>query len=85
MRVLPEAAVGRDGLIDHLAEFQIGTSIHFKPIHRFRYYAEGRGLTDADFPVASSYADRTVSLPFHQGMSDEDVDDVAAALRGVLE
>jgi dTDP-4-amino-4,6-dideoxygalactose transaminase len=85
VRLSDDAPVGRDLVIDHLAESQIGTSIHFKPIHRFRYYAEGRGLTDADFPVASSYADRTVSLPFHQGMSDEDVDDVAAALRGVLE
>jgi dTDP-4-amino-4,6-dideoxygalactose transaminase len=85
VRLSDDAPVPRDALIDHLVENQIGTSIHFKPVHRFRYYREGRGLTDADFPVASRYADRTVSLPFHQGMSDEDVDDVAAAMRGVLE
>ena len=85
VRLSDDAPVSRDALIDHLVENQIGTSIHFKPVHRFRYYREGRGLTDADFPVASSYADRTVSLPFHQGMSDDDVDDVAAAMRGVLE
>jgi dTDP-4-amino-4,6-dideoxygalactose transaminase len=85
VRMAPDARVERDVVIDHLAECQIGTSIHFNPIHRFRYYREGRGVSDADFPVASSYADRTLSLPFHQGMSDEDVDDVASALRGVLE
>src|SRR4051794_6907800 len=85
VRLSEDAPVGRDLVIDHLAESQIGTSIHFKPIHRFRYYREGRGLSDADLPVASSYADRTVSLPFHQAMSEEDLDDVAAALRGVLE
>ena len=85
VRVAPDAAVSRDELIDHLADAQIGTSIHFKPIHRFRYYRETRGLSDADFPVAAQYADRTVSLPLHQGMSDEDLEDVVAALRGVLE
>jgi dTDP-4-amino-4,6-dideoxygalactose transaminase len=85
VRVSPEAPVTRDELIDHLAETQIGTSIHFKPIHRFRYYRETCGLTDADLPVASQYADRTLSLPLHQGMSDDDLEDVVAALRGVLE
>jgi dTDP-4-amino-4,6-dideoxygalactose transaminase len=84
VRVSPEAPVSRDELIDHLAESQIGTSIHFKPIHRFGYYGERYALTDADFPVASHYADRTLSLPLHQAMSDEDLEDVVAALRGVL-
>jgi dTDP-4-amino-4,6-dideoxygalactose transaminase len=85
VRVSPEAPVSRDDLIDRLSGSQIGTSIHFKPIHRFRYYRETRGLTDADLPVASQYADRTLSLPLHQGMSDDDLEDVVAALRGVLE
>jgi dTDP-4-amino-4,6-dideoxygalactose transaminase len=71
-------------VINRLAERRIGTSIHFNPIHRFRYYRETRALTDDDFPVASRYADRTLSLPFHQGMSDEDVVDVAAAIEGAL-
>jgi dTDP-4-amino-4,6-dideoxygalactose transaminase len=85
VRLAPDAVVERNMVIDHLAGAQIGTSIHFKPIHRFRYYRETRGLGDDDFPVASGYADRTLSLPLHQGMSDEDVDEVAAVLRGVLE
>jgi dTDP-4-amino-4,6-dideoxygalactose transaminase len=85
VRLSPDAVVDRNMVIHHLAGAQIGTSIHFKPIHRFRYYRETRGLGDEDFPVASSYADRTLSLPLHQGMSDEDVDEVASVLRGVLE
>jgi dTDP-4-amino-4,6-dideoxygalactose transaminase len=84
VRVAPAARVSRDELIDQLAESQIGTSIHFKPIHRFRYYRETRGLSDADFPVASQYADRTLSLPLHQGMSDDDVNDVVGAIRDLV-
>jgi dTDP-4-amino-4,6-dideoxygalactose transaminase len=85
VRLAPDAPVSRDDLIDHLADSQIGTSIHFKPIHRFRYYRDTRGLSDADFPVASRYADHTLSLPLHQGMTDDDQEDVVTALRGVLE
>lgn len=85
VRLSPEAGIDRDAVIDRLAEQQIGTSIHFKPIHRFRYYRETRGLSDEAFPVASSYADRTLSLPFHQRMSDEDVEDVAATVAGALD
>jgi dTDP-4-amino-4,6-dideoxygalactose transaminase len=80
---VPEG-VDRNSVVEGLAEQQIGTSIHFKPIHRFRYYRESRGLADRDFPVACSYADRTLSLPLHQGMSYADVEDVASALAGAL-
>jgi dTDP-4-amino-4,6-dideoxygalactose transaminase len=84
VRLASDAGVDRHTVIDRLADLQIGTSIHFKPIHRFRYYRETRSLNDRDFPVASSYADRTLSLPFHQGLSDDDVEDVAIALAGAL-
>ena len=84
VRLSPGARVDRHTVIDRLAERQIGTSIHFKPIHRFAYYRRTRGLTDRDFPAASSYADRTLSLPFHQGMDEADVQDVATALEEAL-
>jgi dTDP-4-amino-4,6-dideoxygalactose transaminase len=85
VRLGPQVRVARDTVIDRMSEQQIGTSIHFKPIHRFRYYRETRQLSDDDYPVASRYADRTVSLPLHQGMSDEDVEDVVTVLAGALE
>jgi dTDP-4-amino-4,6-dideoxygalactose transaminase len=85
VRLSPQVRVARDTVIDRMSEQQIGTSIHFKPIHRFRYYRDNRQLSDDDYPVASSYADRTVSLPLHQGMSDEDVEDVVTVLAGALE
>ena len=85
VRVAEGAGIGRNELVDRLAAAQIGTSIHFKPIHRMRFYREARGLTDDAFPGASTYADRTLSLPLHQGLSDEDLEDVVVALREALE
>ena len=85
VRVAPDARADRDEVVAELSERQIGTSIHFKPIHRFRYYRERYGLGDVDFPVASDFADRTISLPLHPSMDDDDLMDVAAALTAALE
>jgi dTDP-4-amino-4,6-dideoxygalactose transaminase len=84
VRIAPDAGIPRDEVVIRLSERRIGTSIHFKPIHRLRYYRERLGLTDALFPVACDYADRTLSLPLHPLMDEEDVADVAAALTGAL-
>jgi dTDP-4-amino-4,6-dideoxygalactose transaminase len=78
------ADVDRDDVVTGLRDRQIGTSIHFKPIHRFRYYRERYGLRDVDFPVASDFADRTLSLPLHPAMTEDDLRDVASALAALL-
>jgi dTDP-4-amino-4,6-dideoxygalactose transaminase len=85
VRVAPDAPVERNELVAELSEHQIGTSIHFKPIHRFRHYRERYGLGDVDFPVASDFADRTISLPLHPSMHDDDLMDVAAVMTAALE
>jgi dTDP-4-amino-4,6-dideoxygalactose transaminase len=84
VRVAAGSQVDRDTVITELRDRQIGTSIHFKPLHRFEWYRERLGLQDADFPVASDFADRTVSLPLHPAMREADVEDVSAALGSVL-
>jgi dTDP-4-amino-4,6-dideoxygalactose transaminase len=37
------------------------------------------------FPHAEYYSDRTISLPFYPKMSDQDVEDVIAVVRRVIE
>ena len=84
VRVMAEAGVERDTVVRGLLERQIGSSVHFKPLHRFRYYRDRYGLSDGDFPAASRYADRTLSLPLYPSLTDADQADVARALREVL-
>jgi dTDP-4-amino-4,6-dideoxygalactose transaminase len=84
LRVRPDAPLSRDELAARLAERKIGTSIHFKPLHRFRYYAAQYGLSDADYPVASDFASRTISLPLFPSMTDSDQGDVVAAMHAAL-
>jgi dTDP-4-amino-4,6-dideoxygalactose transaminase len=84
VRVRPDAPLSRDELAVALADRKIGSSVHFKPLHRFRYYAARYGLADADYPVASDYGARTISLPLFPGMTESDQEDVILALREAL-
>ncbi|MGH2844475.1 MAG: DegT/DnrJ/EryC1/StrS family aminotransferase [Thermoleophilaceae bacterium] len=84
VRIAAEAGADRDQVVAALRDQQIGTSVHFKPLHRFRYYRERYRLEDVEFPVASDFAERTLSLPLHPAMGEEDLRDVVAALHAVL-
>jgi dTDP-4-amino-4,6-dideoxygalactose transaminase len=80
VRLRPEAvAVVRDDFMDRLRDRNIGSSVHFIPVHTFTYYREKYGYRPEDFPVALDAAKRSVSLPLHPGLRDEDVSDVVAA------
>ena len=84
VRIAPEAGVTRDGVIARMRDLQIGTSVHFKPVHRFGYYRARYDLQDGHFPAAADYADRTLSLPLFPAMREDDQRDVAAALADAL-
>ena len=84
LRVRPDAPVTRDELAADLAGRGIGTSIHFKPLHSFRYYAARYELTDDDFPVASDFSSRTISLPLFPGLTEGEQAEVIDAMRASL-
>ena len=73
---------GRDAVIEELKKRNLGTSVHFIPLHHHPYYRETYGYKPEDFPVATREFRREVSLPIYSKMSDGDVGDVIA---GVLE
>ncbi len=76
--------ISRDEFIEEMRARNIGTSVHFIPVHTFTYYREKYGFKDQDFPVAFRESERLVSLPLHPGLSDGDVEDVVAAIRDIV-
>jgi len=78
--VLEEIGVPRAKIIAALDADNIGAGIHYVPVHQHPYYRERFGFTGADFPNATFVGERTLSLPLSPAMSEQDVDDVAAAL-----
>ncbi|HEU4943511.1 MAG TPA: DegT/DnrJ/EryC1/StrS family aminotransferase [Gaiellaceae bacterium] len=83
VRIDPERAGGtRDEYAALLAEENIGTSIHFLPVHTLSAYR--RLLPEhPSLPVAERAGAQVLSLPLSPAHSDEDVADAVDALRRV--
>ncbi len=80
---LDSLAIGRDKFIEALGEHNIGTSVHFIPIHHHEYYAKKYAYDQEALPVATSSYRSEVSLPIYPSMTDADVADVIRAVREV--
>lgn len=76
--------IDRAHFIDELKALNIGTSVHFIPIHLHPYYQKKYGFRPHDFPVAYEAYKRIVSLPLYPRMTDGDVDDVIEAVADVI-
>lgn len=75
-----KSPISRDELINGLAECGISTSVHYKPIHRLKYYRENYNLDAAEFPNTESIWQNCVSLPIYNLMEAEDVEYVCEML-----
>jgi dTDP-4-amino-4,6-dideoxygalactose transaminase len=76
-----ECGFSRDDLADALAEESIGTSVHFRAVHLFSYYANRFGFRPGMFPNAEFVSDRTLSLPLSGSMTEADAERVVMAVR----
>ena len=72
--------------LDRAAIFQamrarrIGVNVHYLPVYLHPYYRERFGHAPGLCPRAEAAYARLLTLPLFPGMSDDDVDDVVAAL-----
>jgi dTDP-4-amino-4,6-dideoxygalactose transaminase len=69
--------INRAQFIDELKSRNIGTSVHFIPVHLHPFYQRTFAYRMGDFPVAESIYERIVSLPLYPQMTDQDVTYVA--------
>ena len=76
--------IGRDRFIDELGKRNIGTSVHFIPIHLHPYYRDKYRYRPESFAVAYNSYRRMLSLPLNPRLSDEDVADVIGAVYDVI-
>lgn len=77
--------IGRDQFIDELTALNIGTSVHFIPIHLHPFYQQKYQYTTDQFPVAYQAYQRMLSLPLHPMLTDADVSDVMSAVLDVTQ
>ncbi len=72
--IKPDAGVSRNDVIRHLNANGIGTSVHYKPLHRMSYYRDTYQLDDADYPSTERYWAGCLSLPLYPSLTDQQVD-----------
>lgn len=81
---LDRLAISRDRFIEALRAENIGTSVHFIPLHLHPHYRKQFGFSRGAFPVAEAVFDNIVSVPIFPGMTDADVGDVIAAVEKII-
>lgn len=70
-------------LFEEMKKRGIVLNLHYIPVHTQPYYQE-LGFKQGDFPQSEKYYEEIFTLPLYYGMTDEQQDDVVAALRDCL-
>lgn len=81
---LEQLRIGRNEMIELLRKDNIGTSVHFIPLHLHPYYQETFGYGPKDFPVASAVFDQILSLPIYPKMTEANVLDVINSITKIV-
>ena len=71
-QILLSEKVDRDNFIQKLKQVNIGSSVHFIPLHQHSYFRKHQ--IDAVFPIADEIFERIVSIPMFPAMTDKDVE-----------
>jgi dTDP-4-amino-4,6-dideoxygalactose transaminase len=81
---LDRLTIDRAQLFEELKKRNIGSSVHFIPLHLHPYYRDLFGYRPEDFPVAYGEYLREISLPIYSKMNDADVQDVIATVTELI-
>ncbi len=79
-----KSPVERNRLIALMNEAGIGTSVHYKPLHRMTYYRERYGLRAEDYPNAERHWRGCVSLPIYPSLTEAELQYVCDTVRSLV-
>lgn len=81
---LEQLAISRDLLIEELKRANIGTSVHFIPLHLHPFYRDTLHYDARAFPCATRAFERIISLPLYTKMTWRDQQDVVDAVQDTI-
>lgn len=85
IRIRAEASKRRNEVIDLLSQNGIGTSVHYRPLHRMTYWQRQCSAQPDAFPNADQYFEGALTLPLYPDMRKQEVERVSAVLHEVLQ
>jgi len=74
----------RDRIQNELEKNGIETGRYFPPIHRQPFYRNRFPERDDSFPVTEDVSSRTIALPFHTDLTQEQVSRVVSTLKAAV-
>lgn len=78
-----EKHIRREDLMEELKKRNIGTSVHFIPLHLHTHYSKNN--PNNNFPVANRVYKNVLSIPMFSSMTDEDVEYVIENINEIVE
>lgn len=81
---LAQLKIDRNQFIDELKAREIGTSVHYTPLHLHPYYRDHFGYQPGQLPVAESAYQRIISIPLYPKMTEADQERVSRALHEIV-
>lgn len=78
------AGISRDRFLDAMTGHNIGIGVHYRSIPEHPFYQQTFGWLPEHYPNAARIGRQTVSLPLSPKLTDEDVEDVIAAVKSIL-
>jgi dTDP-4-amino-4,6-dideoxygalactose transaminase len=79
-----QLSIDRNQFIEELRTRNIGSSVHFIPLHLHPFYKEMCGTKEGDCPNSEYVYQREITLPLYPRMTDDDCLDVAYAVRQII-
>lgn len=81
---LRKLKVTRNEFVDRLIKENIGSGVHFAPVHTQPFYKEAFSYKNGDYPNAEYIGERILSLPLGANLTRRDVGDVTNAVKKVI-
>jgi dTDP-4-amino-4,6-dideoxygalactose transaminase len=81
---LEKLTINRAQFIEALRYENIGTSVHFIPLHLHPYYQNTFGYRAGCFPNAEWLYQRIISLPLYPKMTQNDINDTIQAIKNII-
>jgi perosamine synthetase len=75
----------RDRVLQEMSRQGIQVGNYFPPVHLQPFIAQRYGYSRGDFPTAESVSQRTIALPFHNRLTEDEVAIVCGTLRAILD
>lgn len=85
VRITEDAAISRDEFVERMTAEGVGAGVYYpRPVYDYDAYRDRSDVVIEPTPVAERVAKQVVSLPVHNRLSSEELDQIVATTRRVL-